>query len=123
MLGDWNSQNSSNEALIPLPVCGKSPAYGVFVLASEAAAPMIEQFNAFSELVEISKLNGSFSKNYGRFREAYRYLCSIKAGGGRSFFWAGVVPSPIPPLLPGLRSASSLGFTCNEGRTRVSKTG
>jgi hypothetical protein len=60
-------------------------------LASEAVAPIIEQFNAFSELVEISKLNGSFSKNYGRFLGAYRYLCSIKAAGGRSFFWAGIL--------------------------------
>ena len=39
-----------------------------------------------SELVEISKLNGSFKRNYGRFIGAYLYLRSISAARGRSFF-------------------------------------
>jgi hypothetical protein len=44
-----------------------------------------------SELVEISKLNGSFKKNYGRFLGAYLYLCSIRAVRGRSLIRAGVI--------------------------------
>jgi hypothetical protein len=52
---------------------------------------MAEQFSTFSELVEISKLNGSFRKNYGKLLGAYLYLCSIRAAGGRSLFWAGVL--------------------------------
>jgi hypothetical protein len=31
-----------------------------------------------SELVEISKLNGDFKKNYGKLLGAYLYLCSVK---------------------------------------------
>jgi hypothetical protein len=41
-----------------------------------------------SELVEISKLNGSFKKNYGTLIGAYLYLRSIRAARGRSVFWA-----------------------------------
>lgn len=40
----------------------------------------------FSELVEISKLNGDFKKNYGTLIGAYLYLRSISAVRGRSFF-------------------------------------
>jgi hypothetical protein len=43
-----------------------------------------------SELVEISKLNGSFKKNYGTFIGAYLYLRSISAARGRSHFWGGL---------------------------------
>ena len=49
---------------------------------------MAEQVSAFSELVEISRLNGSFRRNYGKLLGAYLYLCSIRAAGGRSFFWS-----------------------------------
>ena len=38
----------------------------------------------FSELVEISKLNGDFKKNYGTLIGAYLYLRSISAVRGRS---------------------------------------
>jgi hypothetical protein len=37
-----------------------------------------------SELVEISKLNGDFRKNYGKLIGAYLYLRSISAARGRS---------------------------------------
>jgi hypothetical protein len=47
--------------------------------------------NLSSELVEISKLNGDFKKNYGRLIGAYLYLRSINAARGRSFFWTGVI--------------------------------
>jgi hypothetical protein len=45
----------------------------------------------FSELVEISKLNGDFKKNYGVLIGAYLYLRSISAACGRSFFWTGLI--------------------------------
>jgi hypothetical protein len=44
-----------------------------------------------SELVAISKLNGDFKRNYGRFIGAYLYLRSISAARGGSFFWAGAI--------------------------------
>jgi hypothetical protein len=40
-----------------------------------------------SELVEISRLNGDFQRNYGRLIGAYLYLRSISAVRGRSFVW------------------------------------
>jgi hypothetical protein len=52
---------------------------------------MSEQFDRSSELVEISKLNGSFRRNYGTFIGAYLYLRSISAARGRSFFWTGLI--------------------------------
>ena len=42
-----------------------------------------------SELVEISKLNGDFRKNYGKLIGAYLYLRSVSAARGRSFLWTG----------------------------------
>jgi hypothetical protein len=44
-----------------------------------------------SELVEISKLNGDFRRNYGKVLGAILYLRSISAARGRSWFWAGLV--------------------------------
>jgi hypothetical protein len=44
-----------------------------------------------SELVEISKLNGSFKKNYGRLLGAYLYQCSIRAARGGSLMRTGVI--------------------------------
>jgi hypothetical protein len=43
-----------------------------------------------SELVEISKLNGDFRRNYGKLIGAYLYLRSISAACGRSFLWTGL---------------------------------
>jgi hypothetical protein len=40
-----------------------------------------------SELVEISKLNRDFRRNYGKLIGAYLYLGSIGAARGRSFMW------------------------------------
>ena len=42
-----------------------------------------------SELVEISKLNGDFRKNYGKLIGAYLYLRSVSAARGRSVLWTG----------------------------------
>ena len=44
-----------------------------------------------SELVAISKLDGDFKRNYGRFIGAYLYLRSISAARRGSFFWAGAI--------------------------------
>lgn len=44
-----------------------------------------------SELVEISKLNGDFKKNYGRLLGAYLYLRSVSAARGRSILWTSVL--------------------------------
>lgn len=44
-----------------------------------------------SELVEISKLNGDFKRNYGKLIGAYLYLHSISAIRGRSFFWTSLL--------------------------------
>ena len=44
-----------------------------------------------TELVEISKLNGDFRRNYGKLIGAFLYLRSISAARGRSWFWAGLV--------------------------------
>ena len=42
-----------------------------------------------SELVEISKLNGDFRRNYGKLIGAYLYLRSVSAARGRSLLWTG----------------------------------
>ena len=44
-----------------------------------------------SELVEISKLNGDFKRNYGKLLGAILYLRSLSAARGRSWFWAGLL--------------------------------
>jgi hypothetical protein len=51
---------------------------------------MTKVTSMMSELVEISKLNGSFKRNYGTFIGAYLYLRSISAARGRSCLWGGV---------------------------------
>lgn len=47
---------------------------------------MLEHAGNSSDLVEISKLNGEFKKNYGTIIGACLYLRSISAARGRSFF-------------------------------------
>jgi len=46
--------------------------------------------DASSELVEISKLNGDFKRNYGRLIGAFLYLRSISAARGRSILRSGL---------------------------------
>ena len=43
-----------------------------------------------SELVQISKLNGDFRRNYGKVIGAYLYLRSVSAARGRSLVWTGL---------------------------------
>lgn len=52
-----------------------------------------------SELVEISKLNGSFQTNYGTLIGAYLYLRSISASRGRSLFWNGLLFAALSEVL------------------------
>lgn len=42
-----------------------------------------------SELVELSKLNGDFHRNYGPLLGAYLYLRSISAARRHPFSWLG----------------------------------
>jgi hypothetical protein len=55
------------------------------------ASLMSYQSNTSSELVEISKLNGDFKRNYGKLVGGFLYLRSISAVRGRSWFWAGLI--------------------------------
>jgi hypothetical protein len=77
--------------VIPLSSRGKSPAYEGLVKNAKVTSAMSDQFDTSSELVEISRLNGSFKRNYGRFIGAYLYLRSIRAARGGSLFWPGVI--------------------------------
>lgn len=45
----------------------------------------------FSALVEISKLNGDFRRNYGKLIGACLYLQSISAARGRTVSWSGLL--------------------------------
>jgi hypothetical protein len=56
-------------------------------------------FGPSSALVEISKLNGDFKKNYGRLIGAYLYLRSISAARGRSCLWTGVILTALSAVL------------------------
>jgi hypothetical protein len=52
-----------------------------------------------SELIELSKLNGDFRRNYGKLIGAYLYLRSISAARGRSFVWSGLVVAALTAAL------------------------
>jgi len=65
---------------------GKSVIYKVPGACRENFMPA-----RFSELVEISKLNGDFKRNYGTLIGAFLYLRLISAARGRSFFWIGFI--------------------------------
>ena len=51
-----------------------------------------------SELVEISKLNGDFRRNYGKLIGAYLYLRSISAARGRSLLWLALIVAAFSAL-------------------------
>ena len=53
-----------------------------------------------SELVEISRLNGDFKRNYGKLIGAFLYLRSISAARRRPFLWC-------VPLLAVLSAAAA----------------
>jgi hypothetical protein len=44
-----------------------------------------------SELIEVSKLNGDFKRNYGKLIGAYLFLRTVSAARGRPYFWSGVL--------------------------------
>jgi hypothetical protein len=52
---------------------------------------MPQKNNASFELVELSKLNGDFHKNYGSLLGAYLYLRSISAARRHPFSWLGLI--------------------------------
>jgi hypothetical protein len=59
-----------------------------------------------TELVEISKLNGDFRRNYGKLLGAFVYLRSISAARGRSLLWSGLIVT----TLSGLALLARLGW-------------
>lgn len=59
---------------------------------------------ASSELVEISKLNGSFRRNYGTFLGAYLYLRSINSARRRSLLWTSLISTACSAVLAWLVS-------------------
>ena len=59
-----------------------------------------------SELVQISKLNGDFRRNYGKLLGAFVYLRSISAARGRSLLWSGLIVT----TLSGLALLARLGW-------------
>ena len=63
-----------------------------------------------SELVEISKLNGDFKRNYGKLIGAYLYLFTIIAARGRSFLWGGLLAAIVSAAATWLQRHSSLSF-------------
>jgi hypothetical protein len=77
-----SNKNGATENLA-LVSPSKSPAYEMLVQYEKVTSTM-------SELVEISKLNGSFKRNYGTFIGAYLYLRSISAARGRAHLWGSV---------------------------------
>jgi hypothetical protein len=75
----------------PLAPSGKSVVHlsSAPLVRKEPSMPV--SIDQPSELVEISKLNGDFKKNYGILIGAYLYLRSVSAARGRSFFWTGLI--------------------------------
>jgi len=59
--------------------------------------------NQSSELLEISKLNGNFKKNYGKLLGAYLYLRSVSAARGRPYLWSGLLFVIFWTALPRLK--------------------
>ena len=51
-----------------------------------------------SELVELSKLNGDFKRNYGKLIGAFLYLRSISAARGRSLLLPGLIALTLSSL-------------------------
>ena len=52
-----------------------------------------------TELVQISKLNGDFRRNYGKMIGAYLYLRSVSAARGRSLLRPGLISIAFSVLL------------------------
>ncbi len=75
---------SAAEAIFRLTRRANQWLGGAGPIIAKGSSLMSERFDTSSELVEISKLNGSFRRNYGTFIGAYLYLRSIGAARGRS---------------------------------------
>jgi hypothetical protein len=61
-------------------------------LATRQETCMSEQA---SELIELSKLNGNFKRNYGKLIGTYLYLRSISAARGRPYIWSGLLVAAL----------------------------
>jgi hypothetical protein len=85
-------QKACDSGLTP---SGKSVLYG----APGCLSGVFAMSDPTSELVEISKLNGDFKKNYGTFLGAYLYLRSISAARGRPYFWSGLLFTAVSTAL------------------------
>ena len=59
-----------------------------------------------TELVQISKLNGDFRRNYGKLVGAFLYLRSISAVRGRSLFWTALSCAVTAAAVAWLRRAT-----------------
>jgi hypothetical protein len=72
---------------------------------------MSEQLGGSSDLVEISKLNGSFKTNYGTLIGAFLYLRSINAArGDHRFLWTGLVSIACSAVLAWLAKVGLAWF-------------
>jgi hypothetical protein len=71
--------------------CAVGQINGLYAASSVYQEAFVVLYERTSELVAISKLNGDFKRNYGRFIGAYLYLRSISATRRGSFFWAGPI--------------------------------
>jgi hypothetical protein len=70
---------------------------------------MSQQSGASSELVEISKLNGDFRKNYGKLIGAFLYLRSVSAARGRSLLGSGFLFVVVSAFVAWLKQYGFIG--------------
>jgi hypothetical protein len=94
---------------LPKPAVKKTPCpvgqiSGLRLAFEKESKTMSEQIRSISELVEITKRNGDFRKNYGMVLGAYLYLRSISAARGRSYFWVCATLTVCSAVLTWLRS-------------------
>jgi hypothetical protein len=85
----WTS--TANAKTIPFSCRPNQVLIGGWFNVARITSSMPEQSDSSSDLVEISKLNGSFKRNYGSLIGAYLYLRSVSAARGGSFFWTGLI--------------------------------
>jgi hypothetical protein len=72
---------------IRLDTSGKSVIYEL----PRSLAGDLMMSEPISELVEISKLNGDFKRNYGKLLGGFLYLRSVGAARGRSYLLGGLL--------------------------------
>ena len=60
------------------------------MLAQSKETSMSHRTEPLSDIVEISKMNGDFRRNYGPLLGAFLYLRSLSAARSRSFLFVGL---------------------------------